>query len=310
MTPKMRAVVIEKYGDNGVVQLMDVPRPDPGPDEVLIKVRAAGINPLDWKIRDGAGQRVGMTLPIRLGSEVSGTVEKLGCDVGTLAKGQAVFGTVRSGGFADYVVAAAAGIVPKPTSLDFPHAASMPLGALTAWQAIFERGRLHRGQKILITGSSGSVGSLAVQLAKSAGAHVVAVASGRNADFVRGLGVDDFVDRDEHAFEEVVREMDLVFDTVGGEVFLRALRTLKRGGLLVTAVAFPKDEARALAVVAERVQCRPDGEQLATIRDLVDAGRLKPHLWAELPLTEVRQALTMSQGGRTRGKIVLDLSLR
>lgn len=308
MTPHMKATVIDEYGSNDVVRVVDVPRPEPGAGEVRVRVVAAGVNPLDWKIREGAGQRLGMTLPIALGTEFAGIVEKLGPDVRTLAVGQAVFGIVRTGGFAEYAVAAASGVAAKPTRLDFVRAAAVPLGALTAWQAMFELGQLRSGQRILITGSSGGVGSLAVQLARSKGAHVTGVASGRNAQFVRDLGVNEFVDYERHALEDTVRDMDVVFDTVGGEVFAKSLATLKRGGRLVTAVAFPQKEGEALHVDVARVQCRADREQLAAIGGLVDSGQLEPHVCAVLPLAEVRRALTMSQGGRTRGKIILDVS--
>ena len=303
----MKAVVINEYGDNGVVRSVDVNCPEPEAGEVLVKVHAAGVNPVDWKIRSGAGQRMGMTLPIRLGGEIAGTVEQLGDGVSQLQKGDAVYGIIKSGGFAEYAVAKVADLALKPASLDFVNTAAVPLGALTAWQAMFDVAKLNRGQKVLITSTSGGVGSLAVQLAKSKGAHVTGMASGRNEAFVRGLGVDEFIDYTEQPFEQVAKDMDVVFDTVGEDTFQRAFQTLKKGGFLVTSVAFPKDEAQQHGVGVARVFCKPDAEQLASIRDLVDAGELKAHVSAVLPLAEIKQAFELSESRRTRGKIVLQV---
>jgi NADPH:quinone reductase-like Zn-dependent oxidoreductase len=304
----MKAVVINEYGSNDVVQYVDVKCPEPQVGEVLVKVQAAGVNPVDWKIRDGAGQRMGMTLPIHLGGEITGTVEKVGDGVQHLKAGDAVFGIIKSGGFAEYAIAKASDMVPKPASLDFVNAAAVPLGALTAWQAMFDLAKLASGQKILITSSSGGVGSLAVQLAKQKGAHVTGMASGRNEAFVRSLGVDEYVDYEKQAFEQVVKDMDVVFDTVGGDTFPKAFHSLKKGGFLVTSVAFPKDEAQKFGVSAARVLCKPNAEELVAIRDLVDTGKLKPHVATVLPLAAVRQAFDLSAGGRTRGKIVLQIA--
>lgn len=301
----MKAAIINAYGDNTVVQYADVPRPEPAAGEVLVKIHAAGVNPVDWKIREGAGQRMGMTLPIGLGGEISGVVEALGEGVVGLMAGDSVFGIIPSGGFADYAVARAADLVRKPDRLDFIQAAAIPLGALTAWQAMFDIARLSSGQRLLITGSSGGVGSLAVQLAKARGAQVTGMASARNETFVRGLGVDAFIDYTSRPFEQVARDMDVVFDTVGGETFERAHGVVRTGGCLVTAVAFPTAERQRPDIHVERVYCKPNAAELVLIRDLVEAGRLKPHVATVLPLAEIRQALALSEAGRTRGKIVV-----
>ncbi len=160
----MKAVIINEYGDNAVVRYTDVDRPEPKASEVLVKVHAAGVNPVDWKIRSGAGQRMGMTLPIHLGGEIAGTVEKLGDGVEGFAEGEAVYGIINAGGFAEYAIAKATDLVSKPANIDFIHAAGVPLGALTAWQAMFDLAKLAGGQRLLITNSSGGVGSLAVQI--------------------------------------------------------------------------------------------------------------------------------------------------
>ncbi len=304
----MKAIIINEYGNNNVVQYTDVDRPEPQAGEVLVKVHTAGVNPVDWKIRGGAGQRMGMTLPIHLGSEIAGTIEKLGDGVSGIKEGDAIYGIIKSGGFAEYAVADAADIARKPASLNFVHTAAVPLGALTAWQAMFDVAKVASGQRLLITNSSGGVGSLAVQLAKARGVHVTAMASGRNEEYVRSLGVDEFIDYTKQPFEQVARDMDVVFDTVGGDTFQRAFNTLKKGGFLVTSVAFPKDEAQQHGVGVERVLCKPNAGQLASIRDLVEAGKLKAHIAMVLPLAEIRQAFELSESGRTRGKIVLQVA--
>lgn len=304
----MKAVVIEQYGDNEAVQYTDVDRPQSRAGELLVKVHAAGVNPVDWKIRSGAGQRMGLTLPLRLGSEISGTVVQVGDGVSHFKEGDAIFGIIDSGGFAEYAVASAANMVRRPANLDFIAAASVPLGALTAWQAMFDIAKVASGQRLLITNSSGGVGSMAVQLAKAKGAHVTAMASGRNEEYVRSLGADEFIDYTEQPFEEVARDMDVVFDTVGADVFQRAFRTLKTGGFLVTSVAFPRDEGQQYDVGVQRVQCKPNAAQLEMICDLVETGKVVPHVATVLPLADIRQALALSEAGRTRGKIVLQIA--
>ena len=303
----MQAVIINDYGDNQVVRLESVALPQPRAGEVRIRIHAAGVNPIDWKIRDGAGRRMGMTLPVHLGSEIAGTIDQLGADVGNFQVGDAVYGIVAAGGFAEYVIARAGDIAARPASLDFVQAAAVPLGALTSWQALFEVAGLARGQRLFVTNASGSVGALAVQLAKSIGAHVTAMASAKNEAHVRSLGVDAFIAHDRQIFEQAAHDMDVVFDTVGGDIFQRACPTLRPGGWLVTAVAFPTDEARQYGVRVARVACRPDAAQLGAIGDLADAGRLKARVGAVLPLAEVRQALELVQRGNTGGKVVLQL---
>ncbi len=304
----MKAVVIDTYGDNSVVNNTEVERPQPQRGEILVKIHAAGVNPVDWKIRDGAGQRMGMTLPISLGGEISGTVEQLGEGVGNFKVGDAIWGIIKSGGFAEYAVVKASDVAHKPDGIDFISAAAIPLGSLTAWQAMFDLAGLSDGQRIFITNSSGGVGSLAVQIAKSAGAHVTAMASGRNEQFVRSLGADEFVDYTATQFDQVLSDMDVVFDTVGGETFQKAFRILKQGGFLVTSVAFPKDEDKQNGVGVERVYCKPSAAQLVSIGKLVEAGKLKAQVETIFPLAQIRDALALSEGAHTRGKIVIDLA--
>jgi NADPH:quinone reductase-like Zn-dependent oxidoreductase len=304
----MQAVIINAYGNEDVVELTEVERPQPKTHEILVKVHAAGVNPVDWKIRNGAGERFGMQLPIRLGWEIAGTVAEIGSEATGFNQGDAVYGIIAYGGFAEYAIAQINDLALKPPSLEFEHAAAVPLGALTAWQAMIDIAHLTSGQRILITGASGGVGSLAIQLAKAVGAHVIGVASGRNEAFVKALGADEFVDYTQGDFADVIRDVDVVFDAVGGDTFERSLRTLKRGGFLVTAVAFPTaDVGQELGLQVARVHCKPNAHELREISTLVEAGKLNAHVATVLPLAEVKQAFRLSETGRTRGKIVLQV---
>src|SRR5437867_9184386 len=266
----MKAVRIERYGNEEVMALGEVERPTPADKELLVKVRAAAVNPVDWKIRDGLGELFGLKPPLILGCEIAGTVEAVGgpsrAGASDFAPGDEVCGYLGaySGGYAEYVAAPASEFVRKPKQIDFDTAASVPVAALTAWQGIFDHGKLAGGQRILITGASGAVGSMAVQLAKVKGAHVIGTGSGRNEEFVRKLGADEFIDYKKAKFEDEVRGVDVVFDTVGGETQERAFRTLKRGGILVSTVSPPSAEkAKEFGVTVAMVMVISKADQLA-----------------------------------------------
>ncbi len=301
----MRAAVIREYGSNDVVEIAEIDCPEPGAGEVLVKVQAAGVNPIDWKIRGGMGQRMGMRLPIHLGGELVGSVEKLGPDIEAFQLGETIFSMVHTGAFAEYAIAKAINVVRTPDNVDTIHTAALPLAGSTAWQALFDDAGLVAGQRLLITNSSGGVGSLAVQFAKACGAHVTAVASGSNEEFVRALGADEFIDYTTQPFEDAAREIDVVLDTMGGETFQRAFKTLKKGDAMVTVVAFPNDEAERYGVSVKRSFTVPSARNLVSIAELVEAGKVVAHVDTVLPLAEIRQALTLSEAGRARGKIVL-----
>jgi NADPH:quinone reductase-like Zn-dependent oxidoreductase len=203
-------------------------------------------------------------------------------------------------------VASVSAIAPKPESLNFEEAAAIPIGALTAWQAMFDLAHLSSGQRNLIAGASGGIGSMAVQLAKAKGAFVIGTASGKNEQFVRDLGADEFIDYTRQPFEEVVKDVDVVFDTVGSDTQERAFQTLKRGGFLVTSAQTPSEEkAEEFGVDSAFVFCKSNTEQLTEVNRLTKKGKLKVHIETVLPLTEVKKAHQLSQSGRTRGKIVL-----
>jgi NADPH:quinone reductase-like Zn-dependent oxidoreductase len=308
----MKAIVIGAYGNEDVLDYVEVERPEPKADEVLVKVRVAAVNPADWKIRDGMGESFGFKLPLILGGDIAGTVEAVGVEVESFKPGDAVYGMTLSGGFsggyAEYALAKADAIALKPESLNFEEAAAIPVAALTAWQAMFDLANLSSGQCILITGASGGVGSMAVQLAKAKGAIVIGTASGRNEQFVRDLGADEFVDYTQQPFEQVVKDVDVVFDTIGNDTQERAFQTLKQSGFLVSSAGTPSAEkAQEFGVGATFVFCKPNAPQLAEINQLIEEGKLKVHIETILPLTEVKKAHQLSQSGRTRGKIVLQI---
>jgi NADPH:quinone reductase-like Zn-dependent oxidoreductase len=305
----MQAIVIEKYGKEDVLTYKEVEKPAPQADEVLVKVHVAAVNPVDWKIRDGFGEKLGLKLPVTLGCEIAGTVEIVGEGVENFKADDAVFGYIslqRNGGYAEYAIVKTGEIVQKPESIDFENAAAIPVGALTSWQAIFDKAGLQNGQKILIHGAAGGVGSMAVQLAKAKGAYIFGTASGKNEQFVKDLGVDRFIDYTKEKFEEVVKDVDVVFDTVGGDTLERSFQTLKKGGFLVTTVQPPpEDLAKKFDVKVAMVNVVPNAEQLAEITELVESGKIKTHVETVLPFSEVKKAHELSESGRTRGKIVL-----
>src|SRR6266566_325388 len=269
----MKAVRIERYGNEEVVALAEVERPTPGDNELLVKVRAAAVNPVDWKIRDGLGEMFGLKPPLILGCEVAGAVEAVGDHTKDFVVGDEVYGYLgaHSGGYAEYVAAPASEFVRKPKQIDFDTAASVPVAALTAWQGIFGHGELASGQRILITGASGAVGSMAVQLAKNIGAYVIGTGSERNEEFVRKLGADEFIDYKKAKIEEGMSAMDVVFDTVGDDTQQRAFQTLKRGGVLVSTVSPPSaEDAKEFGVTVAMVVMMAKGDQLAKINRLIN----------------------------------------
>jgi NADPH:quinone reductase-like Zn-dependent oxidoreductase len=309
----MKAVRIHTYGGPEVLRYEEAPRPKPGAGEVLVRVHAAGVNPVDWKIREGYLKgRVDHSLPLILGWDVSGLVEVTGSGVAILKEGDEVYSRpdiARDGAYAGYIVVRETEVALKPKAIDHIHAAAIPLAALTAWQSLFDAAGLSAGQKVLIHAAAGGVGSFAVQLAKWKGAHVVGTASKRNQEFVQNLGADATIDYQTTAFEEMVREVDVVFDTMGGETQTRSWKVLKKGGILVSILGQPSaEEASAHGVRQASVFVQPSSAQLTELAELVDSGDLKPVVETVLPLSEARGAHELSQSGHRRGKIVLEVT--
>jgi len=303
----MKAIRIHNYGGPEVLHYEDAPRPEPQAGEVLVRVHAAGVNPIDWKVREGHMKDLWPhKFPLILGWDVSGTVEAVGpgsAAAGRFKKGDEVYSvpdSTRDGAYAEYIVVRESELSLKPKSLHHVHAAAVPLAAL------FDAGQLASGQRILIHGGSGGVGHVAVQLAKWKGAHVFATASTKNQELLRELGVDEPIDYTKQKFEDVARDVDLVLDLIGGETQERSWSVLKNGGVLLSLVQPPSvEKAKALGVRAAFVAGHPSGAQLAEIAKLIDSGELKLTIDRILPLSEVRRAHELSQSGHTRGKIVL-----
>ena len=306
----MKAVRIHAYGDRSVLQFGDAPKPAIAPDEALVRVVAAAVNPIDWKIRQGhLKTMVPYVFPLTLGWDFSGVIEALGSEVSSLAVGDAVFSRPdirRDGSYAEYVAVRAVEIARKPKTISHIEAASIPLVGITAWETIVSVGNLVAGQKALIYAASGGVGSLAVQIAKSRGAHVVATTSSANIELVRSLGADQVIDYRNQRFADNVKDVDVVVDTVGGDVQASSWSVLRRGGILVSTVSVPSIErAAALGVRSAFVLISPNAAVLDQLAGLVDAGKLRPLIGGEFALRNVADAHALSESGRTVGKIVL-----
>jgi NADPH:quinone reductase-like Zn-dependent oxidoreductase len=308
----MKAVRIHTYGGPDVLVYEDAPRPTAGDGEVLIRVHASSVNPFDCAVR--AGYMDGYfhyKLPLVLGSDVSGVVEAIGAGVTDFAPGAEVYGrggVFRDGANAEYVVVFATDVATKPQSLDHLHAAALPHVTLTAWQALIEMAQLSAGQTVLIHGAAGGVGHIAVQLAHWRGAKVIGTAS-TNLDVLRDLGVEQIIDYSQTPFESVAHDVDVVLDTMGGEVQQRSYAVLKPGGWLLSLVQPPSEEtAKAHGVQAQMVSASPPvGKTLTEVAGLVASGQLKPIVSTVLPLAEIRKAHEMIEGKHTRGKIVLQV---
>jgi NADPH:quinone reductase-like Zn-dependent oxidoreductase len=311
----MRAISQDVLGGPEVLKETEVERPAPGPTEVLVRVRAAGVNPTDWKHR-ATGGLLGRP-PFVLGWDVSGVVESVGLGTALYKPGDEVFGMLRypygHGAFAEYVAAPARTFAPKPRNIDHVHAAALPLAALTAWQALKDTARVTAGQRVLIHAAAGGVGHLAVQIAKARGAYVIGTASAAKHAFLRGLGADELVDYRSVDFAEVVEDVDVVIDTMGGDHGPRSLRTMRRGGVIVSLVLSNTDEglraqAQALGIRAESMLVEPDLASLKAIAALVEAGRLRVEIDTVLPLEQAAKAHERGETGRTTGKIVLTVN--
>jgi NADPH:quinone reductase-like Zn-dependent oxidoreductase len=309
----MKAIRFHTYGGPEVLVHEDAPRPEAATGEVLIRVTAAGVNPVDWKVRAGHTREwLQHRLPLIPGWDVSGVVEAVGPDVSGLKAGDEVFGMLdltRDGAYAEYAVARASDMARKPASVSHIHAASLPIAALTAWQALFDVARLAPGQTVLIHGAAGGVGHFAVQFAKWKGAQVIVTASARNTGFVRELGADRVIDYQTTRFEEAVNGVDVVLDTIGGDTQQRSWQVLKKGGVLVSTLGIATPQAaRDFGVRGEEMFVRADAGQLGQIAALVEAKQVRPYIASTPALADAAKAHEQSETGHVRGKIVLRVS--
>jgi NADPH:quinone reductase-like Zn-dependent oxidoreductase len=309
----VKAIRIHNYGGPEVLQYEDAPRPKPGVGEVLIRVHATSVNPIDWKVR--AGYMIDFiphSFPLIPGWDVSGVIEELGPNhaaAGRLKKGDEVYSLpdhTRNGAYAEYIVVRESEVALKPNSLHHVRSAAVPLAALTAWQALFDTAQLQPGQRVLIHGAAGGVGHFAVQLAKWKGAHVIGTGSAKNHEMLCELGADELIDYTTERFEDVARNIDVTLDTIGGETQERSWQVLKKGGILVSLVQPPSEnKAKEHGVRATMLGARANGQELAEIAKIIDTGKLAPVIDRILPLSEARRAHELSQSNHTRGKIVL-----
>jgi len=332
----MKAFVVERYGDSDGTRIADVPEPVPGAGEVLVRIHAASLNPIDFKTREGRVKAIlPYSLPFILGSDLAGVVEKLGPDVKQFKVGDEVYGRaskMRIGSFAEAIAISEDNIAPKPSNLDMCQAASIPLAGLTAWQAFVDRAKLRPGQKVLVHAGSGGGGTLAIQIPSHLGALVATTTSTPNVDWVRKLGADNVIDYRKQDFTKLVRDYDVVLDTLGGQALAKSVGVLRSGGKIVS-ISGPPDPAFAREIGAgkplvfamflmslgirlragsrgvgyEFFFMRPSGAQLRELTKLIEANKLKPVVDRVFPFSQVKAALDYLETGRAKGKVVLQM---
>jgi len=302
----MKAIRIHDYGGADVLRYEEAPTPEPGPDEILIRIHGAGVNPVDWKIRNGAMRQARpLSFPAILGADAAGKVEQVGPLVTRFRPGDAVVARVE-GAYAEFAAVKTDAVGRAAKSIPLAHVAALPIAAGTAWTVLFEAARLAKGARILIQGGAGGVGTFAIQLAKLAGFHVIATTSTANRPLVESLGADRVIDYRSEDVSRSVNDMDLVFDTVGGETLKHSFGLVRKGGQLLSIVS-PPDEALAKehGIEARFVRSNITGTRLEEIGGLIDAGKVKVVIEREFPLADAKAALALSETGRARGKIIL-----
>jgi NADPH:quinone reductase-like Zn-dependent oxidoreductase len=313
----MKAILLTEAGGTDRLQYTDIPKPQPGPGEVLLRVAALSINPVDIKTRKGGAllAQLQAAPPVIIGWDVSGVVEVVGEGVDSFAAGDAVFGMINFPGsgkaYAEYVTAPAEHLAHKPDTVSHAEAAATTLAALTAWQVLVHEGGLQAGQKVLVHAAAGGVGHFAVQIARHLGATVIGTASAANHDFVRSLGAADVIDYTKEDFRQRVHDVDLVLDPIGGETTLRSLEVLRPGGRLISIVGGAKEpvaaDAAARGLQARNYLVHSSGEDMRQLAELLQKGRLVPTIAQRFPFAEIAAAHAQVESGRTRGKVVVEL---
>jgi len=298
----MRAVVVHETGGVEVLRMEEIDRPEPAEGEVLVRIKAASVNPIEWKIRQGL---IPKELPAVLGSDVSGLVEVSRAE--GFGAGEEVFGFVGSGAYAEFGIGLPTTLAHKPGGITHEQAAALPVASLTAWQALFDRGNLKAGETALISGGAGGVGHLAVQFAKSADAKVIATGSTHSREYVLGLGADEFIDYTQQDVASAVKDVDLAFDTVGGETIAELLSTVRSGGRLIVIAGAPPEAAAELGVDAQLLFASPDAGELERIATLLADRVVRIEIGEVIPLEEIQRAHELSESLHVRGKIVLTL---
>lgn len=307
----MQAIEFAEYGPAEVLRLVELPRPQPAAGELRIRVEAAGVNPVDWKIRNGSLKHYGQGVPAIPGFDVAGVVDALGEGVSGFKPGDEVFALLpQTGAYAEYALAPVDAVARKPEQLSFAEAAAVPTAAVTAWRSLVEQGQLKAGQTVLIHGAPGGVGHYAVQIAHHLGARVIGTGSEANRAFVMGLGADVYVDYRSQRFEDFASEVDLVLDSVGGETLQRSYGVLRDGGVVVSIVQRldPQDLApRRLIDGSTRNSAQNNAQRLQELARLVRVGALRSEIQASFPLAQAVAAHQRSETGHARGKLVLTM---
>jgi len=311
--PMMKAIVVHEYGGPEVLKYEDIPRPEPKEDQILIRVIAAGVNPVDGMIRSGMFAKYEKAaFPMILGADIAGIAEKAGGKITKFNVGDPVYAYVslkNGGGYAEYAVATETEASPKPKSLAYVEAAAVPVVALTAWQALIDTAKLSAGQTVLIHGGSGGVGTFAIQIAKARGAKVIATASTANQDLLKELGADVAIDYTKTKFEDVAKDVDVVLDSVGKDTLARSYGVIKKGGFIASLVARPDPtELKTHGIRGASISVEPNSSELAEIGKLIDEKKIKVIVSQTFPLSEAIKAQEQVATGHTRGKIVLKVA--
>lgn len=310
----MKATQINKYGGTEVIEIVnDAPKPTAKKGQVQIEVRAAGINPFDNMVRSGhLSKMMPLKFPATLGMDVAGVVVGIGEDVTSLKLGDEVYGQVKffggMGAFAEFAVGDAEKLTLKPKNTTFTEAAGIPLTAVSAYQVLVAKMNLGKAQKILIHGGAGGIGSIAIQLAKHLGANIATTAAANETEYVKGLGADIVIDYKNMQFEDELQGYDAVFDTVGGDTYMRSFKVLKKGGIIVSMLEQPNEElAKECEVTALYQATHMNSKDLEKITQLVEAGKIKVHIDKVFPLDEAADAMDYLQGGHPKGKVVIEV---
>src|SRR5438445_1277575 len=309
----MKAVVVNEYGGPEVLKYQDAPRPEPKDDEILVRVMAAAVNPVDSYVRQGMFAKRGLdNRPAIIGYDIAGVVEKSGANAKKFKTGDAVYSylsVMRGGGYAEFAVAKESETALKPRNINFVEAAAVPLAATTAWQALVDTAKIDKGQTVLIHGGSGGVGSFAIPIAKAHGAKVIATASTAHQDLLKQLGVDQAIDYTTTKFEDVVKDVDVVLNCVRADALARSYGVVKKGGIIVSITDEPdQTECAKHGIHGTRMGAHPDAKVLEELTKLIEAGKMKPIVSQTLPLAEASKAHQQIETHHTLGKIVLKVA--
>jgi NADPH:quinone reductase-like Zn-dependent oxidoreductase len=308
--PLMKAAVLQNYGGPEVLKVEEVLRPEPKDDEILVRVIAAGVNPVDAYVRQGRLSERGLDKrPMIIGYDIAGVVEKIGAKITKFRAGDAVYAylpIMRGGGYAQFAIAKEGEMALEPKNIDFEKAAAVPLAATTAWQALIDEAKVDKGQTVLIHGGSGGVGSFAVQIAKARGAKVIATASTANQDLLKQLGVDQPIDYTTTKFQDIVKDVDVVLNCVRADTLPASYGVVKKGGVIVTITGDPDSaECEKRAIRCSGVMAHPDANVLDELRKLIEANKMTPIVSQTFPLADAAKAHQQIETRHTRGKIVL-----